>query len=141
VFLLPEPIFSQLLSRRIKSRTSIETAGRPGCPRRIFHVQNSPNPLRRQAITVSCVTITNAQRQSVQTLPSQAQKNRSTAVNFGRFFAERWSTPIWWRRARFSSCSAVQDLSSDERAAANTGSTLNIERRNWRRMRNSHLLR
>jgi hypothetical protein len=102
---------------------------------------NSPNPLRCQAITVSGFTITNAQRQPVQSLQSQAQKNRSTAVNLGRLFAERWSALIWWRRARFSSCSAVGDLSSDERAAANTGSTLNIERRNWRRMRNPHILR
>ena len=31
---------------RIKDRTSAGTAGRPGLPRRIFHVQNSWKPLR-----------------------------------------------------------------------------------------------
>ena len=82
------------LSRRIKSRTSIGTAGRPGCPRRIFQVQNSRKPLRCQAITVSGFTITRADRQSAQTPDSQAQRNRSAAVNLGRFSAERWSTPI-----------------------------------------------
>ncbi len=40
-------------------------------------------------MAVSGLTITNAERQSVQTLDSHAQKNRSALVNFGRFFAER----------------------------------------------------
>lgn len=39
--------------------------------------------------TVSGLTITNTERQSVQTLDSYAQKNPSTLVNFGRLFAER----------------------------------------------------
>jgi hypothetical protein len=76
---------------------------------------------------VSGLTKMSAQRQSVQTLQSQAQKNRSTAVSLARLLAERWSTPIWWWTARFSSCTEARDLSSDERAAAGTGSTLNIE--------------
>ena len=38
---------------QIKDRTSAGTAGRPGLPRRIFHVQNRPKPLRCQPITVA----------------------------------------------------------------------------------------
>jgi hypothetical protein len=33
---------------------------------------------------------------------NHAHKHRSATVSFGRFLAERWSTPIWWRRARIS---------------------------------------
>ena len=67
---------------------------RPGCPCRTFQVQNTRKPLRCQAITVPGLTITNADCQSLQSRHSQAQKNRSAAVSFGRFLAERWSTPI-----------------------------------------------
>jgi len=34
------------------------------------------------------------------------QNRRSAAVSFGRFPTDRFSTPIWWRRAKFSSCRA-----------------------------------
>ena len=79
------------LMLRIRSRTSFGIAGRPGCPCRTFQVQNTRKPLRCQAITVPGLTITNADCQSLQSRHSQAQKNRSAAVSFGRFFAERWS--------------------------------------------------
>jgi hypothetical protein len=45
-------------------------------------------------MTVCGLTMTSADRQSAQALDSQAQKNRSTLVNFGRFLADRWSMPI-----------------------------------------------
>jgi hypothetical protein len=45
-------------------------------------------------MTVTGSTMSKADRQSPQTSRSQAQKKQSTALNFGRFFAERWSTPI-----------------------------------------------
>src|SRR5215831_3003514 len=44
--------FSRLI-RRIRSRTSRETPGRPGFPQRTFHVQKRRKPLRCQPITVS----------------------------------------------------------------------------------------
>ena len=47
----PQPGFSQPM-RRISARTSGDTAGRPGLPRRTFQVQNIRNALRCQAITV-----------------------------------------------------------------------------------------
>lgn len=49
-----------------KSRTSHETRGRPGFPRRTFQVQNCRNPWRYQPITVSGLTIASAERQSLQ---------------------------------------------------------------------------
>jgi hypothetical protein len=44
--------------------------------------------------------LTRTDRQSLQIPDSQTHKNRSAALSFGRFLAERWSsTPIWWRGA------------------------------------------
>src|SRR6516164_11107825 len=61
-----------------------------------------PKPLRCQPITVSGLTTTRADRQSFQNWHSCAQRNRSAAVNLGRF-TDRCSTPSWCRRARISS--------------------------------------
>ena len=76
---------------RISFLVSWETGGRPGWPWRTFQVQNSRNPLRCQAITVSGFTMTKADRQPLQNCDKPAQKNRSDAVSFGRF-AERCKT-------------------------------------------------
>ena len=59
----PQPGFS-LLKWRMRLRISRGTAGRPGLPRRTFHVQNSRNALRCQAMTVSGLTIVSDERQS-----------------------------------------------------------------------------
>ena len=40
-------------------------------------------------MTVSGLTITNAERHSVQALDGHTQKNQSTLVSVGRFFVER----------------------------------------------------
>jgi hypothetical protein len=56
---------------------------------------------RRQAITVSGLTMTRAARHSAQSLDSLAQRMRTAADGFGRF-AERFRTPSWCRRARTS---------------------------------------
>ena len=74
---------------RISSRVSRAIAGRPGCPRRTFQVQNKRKPLRCQATTVSGLTMTNAERQSRHIRDSEAQRRRSMEINFGRFFSER----------------------------------------------------
>ena len=75
--------------RRMRSRTSRGTAGRPGLPLRIFHVQKRRNALRCQAMTVSGFTMTSDERQSAQTRESQTHRSRSAACKRGRFFAER----------------------------------------------------
>src|ERR1700674_586447 len=62
------PAFSRLI-RRIRSRMSRETAGRPLFPLLIFHDQNIRNALRCQATTVSGLTTTSAERQ-----PDQARE-------------------------------------------------------------------
>ena len=70
--------------RRIRSRTSFGTAGRPGFPERLSCAQCSRNFLRRQAITVSGRTITSASRQPGQTPESHDQKIRSLEWTGGR---------------------------------------------------------
>jgi hypothetical protein len=85
----PAPPGFSLLMRRMRSRNSRGTGGRPGLPLRIFHVQKRRNPLRCQAITVSGFTITSAERQSDHTRDSQTHRSRSGACSCGRFFADR----------------------------------------------------
>jgi len=72
---------------RIRSRTSREMTGRPGCPRRTFQVQNKRKPARCQAMTVSGLTMASAERQSLQMRDRQIHNRRSPQLNFGRFLA------------------------------------------------------
>src|SRR5207302_9054939 len=102
---------------RIRFRTSREMTGRPGWPPRTFQVQNKRKPARCQATTVSGLTIASAERQSHQRRDRQIHNRRSPEVNFGRFLADRWSTPIWWRRARFSSPRAARERKIEDRVA------------------------
>ena len=127
------------LSRRIRSRTSFETAGLPGFPRRVFHVQNSRKPLRCQAITVSGLTITSADRQSSHTRDNQTHKNRSVGANFARF-TDRCKTPSWCRRARFSNCRTARDLKAAADVTARTRPALTARRKKHRTMRKFHVL-
>jgi len=48
------------------------------------------------------------------------------AVNFCRFLAERWSTPIWWRSARISAPRAAWVRNTEDSAARNAERTLSI---------------
>src|SRR5215469_9002863 len=91
--------------------------GRPGWPCRTFQVQNHRKPARCQATTVSGLTMASAERQSRQRCDRQIHKRRSPAVNFGRFAADLRSTPIWWRRARFSSSRAARESKIEGRVA------------------------
>src|SRR2546422_1812950 len=106
--------FARLI-RRIRSRTSFGTDGRPGWPSRTFHVQKRRKPFRCQAITVSGLTTMSAERQLDHTPHSHAQRSRSRGVNFG-FFTERCRTTSWCRSARFSSWRAARGLKTDDRA-------------------------
>jgi hypothetical protein len=111
---------------RIRPRTSCETVGLPVLPCRIFQVQNNRKPFRCQAMTVSGLTITSADFQSAQAPDNHAQKTRSATVNVGRFFAERRSTPIWCRKARFSTWRAAHERKTENIVERNRHRTLNI---------------
>src|SRR5262249_41811038 len=101
---------------RINARTSLGTVGRPGLPCRTFQAQNNRKPFRCQPMTVDALTTKMLDCQSFQTAHSQAHKNRSAGVSFGRL-TERCRTPSWWRRARISSCSAAR-LRTEAKTAA-----------------------
>jgi hypothetical protein len=49
----------------------------------------------------------------------QIHNKRSPGVNFGRFLADRWSTPIWWRRAMFSNWRAARERKIEGRVLKN----------------------
>src|ERR1700693_2084633 len=111
---------------RIRSRTSCETAGLPVLPCRIFQVQNNRKPFRCQAMTVLGLTMTSADLQSAQAPDNHAQKTRSAMVNFSRFLAERRGTPIWCRKATFSTRIAVRERKTENTVERNRHRTLNI---------------
>ncbi len=73
---------------------SFGTAGRPGCPRRIFRVQNHRNPLRCQEMTSSSWTLTKVAGKWDQTPLVHAQRRRSDDMSF-RPFTECRKTPTW----------------------------------------------
>jgi hypothetical protein len=114
------------LMLRIRSRTSCETVGLPVLPCRTFQVQNNRKPFRCQAMTVSGLTMTSADRQPAQTPDNHAQKKRSATVNLGRFLAERRSTPIWCRSARISTWRAARERKAENRVARNGIKVLNM---------------
>src|SRR6266567_3744193 len=111
---------------RIRSRTSCETAGLPVCPCRTFQVQNNRKPFRCQAMTVSDLTMTSADRQLAQAPDNHAQKTRSATVNFGRFLAERRSTPIGCRSATISTWRAACERQTENIVERKGHRTLNI---------------
>src|SRR6267143_542006 len=120
----PAGILSALL--RIRSRISREMTSRPGWPRRTFQVQNSRKPARCQAITVSGLTMVSAERQSRQKRDRQIHNRRSPDVNFGRALADLRSTPIWWRRAKFSSWTAARERKIENRVARSVAREMSI---------------
>jgi hypothetical protein len=118
---------------QIRSRTSREMAGRPGWPRRTFPVQNKPKPARCQAMTVSGLTMASTERQSRQKRDRQIHNRRSPEVNLERFLADLCSTPIWWRRARFSSTRAARERKIEHRVARIVLREMSISARNYKR--------
>src|SRR5437016_7970216 len=128
----PHPGFSRHILR-IRSRISRATTGRPARPRRTFQVQNRRNPLRCQATTVSGLTMASVERQSRQIRESPTHNRRSSGVNWRRFLADRNSTPIWWRRARFSSWRAARERKIEPRAASSLITEMNIVGENYER--------
>ena len=65
------------------------------------------------------LTMVSAERQWHQRRERQIHKRRSPDVNFGRAGADLLSTPIWWRRARFSSSTAARERRIEGRIARN----------------------
>jgi hypothetical protein len=61
------------------------------------------------------LTMARAERQSRHRRDSPTHKRRSAGVNLGRFFADRYSTPTWWRRAKFSSSSIARERNIEDR--------------------------
>src|SRR6267143_4463900 len=92
------------LMLRMRSRTSLDTDGRPLLGR-LFHLRYSRKPCRCHATTVSGLTMTTANRQAVHNLDSQTHKRRSVARKRTRWpLGERCRTRSWWRKARISTC-------------------------------------
>ena len=89
----PQPGFSRLM-RRISARTSSNIAGRLGLPCRTFQVQNNRNVFRCQAITVSGLTITSAERLSPHSCDSPTQNKRSECAFPGPSSPSVGRTPI-----------------------------------------------
>ena len=102
----PHRVFSRDI-RRTRSRISLDTGGRPGFPRRDFHVQKSLNPLRCQPMTVSGLTITRAWRQPGHRQDRMTQKTLSAFRSNGRGLF-RFRTATCCRRARISVWSAAR---------------------------------
>ncbi len=102
----PHSVFSRDI-RRIRSRISLDTGGRPGFPRRDFHVQKSLYPLRCQPMTVSGLTITREWRQPGHRQDRTTQKTLSAIRSDGRGIF-RFRTATCWRRARISVWSAAR---------------------------------
>ena len=106
----PQPGFS-LLMRRMRSRTSRGTRGRPGLPLRIFQVQKRRNALRCQAITVRGFTITSAERQS-----AHRGTAKPTGVGQVRAAAGACSQTVEGRRADVGAqCSPVAERPASSR--------------------------
>ena len=102
--------------RRMRSRTSRETGGRPQRCERDFQVQKRRKPLRCQPITVAGLTIARAPRQSGQKLQIRAQNQRSGGYSRGRGVF-RFSTASCWRIAKLSKYEAANVRSSRCRRA------------------------
>ena len=102
----PHRVFSRDI-RRTRWRISLDTGGRPGFPRRDFHVQKSLNPLRCQPTTVSGLTITRAWRQPGHRQDRMTQKTLSAFRSDGRGLF-RFRTATCCRRARISVWSAAR---------------------------------
>src|SRR5882724_8248337 len=89
---------------RIRFRTSGDTHGRPS-RWRLFQFQYSRNPLRCQAMTVSGLTRSSAERQSFHNRESQTHKTWSAQRRRSlRPRLERCKTRSWCRSARISAC-------------------------------------
>ena len=52
-------------------------------------------------------------------------------VNLGRFLAERCSTPIWWRSARFSNSRAARERKTEDKVAKRVAKEMSIGGENY----------
>src|SRR6266550_3554589 len=70
--------------------------------------------------------ITIRQSQSRQKRDRQIHNRRSPEVNFGRSLADLRSTPVWWRRAKFSSWTAARKRKIENRVARSVAREMSI---------------
>jgi len=114
------------LMLRMRSRTFRGMSGLPGRTFLLFQVQYRRKPLRCQAITVSGLTITRAERQPVHRRESQTHKRRSPGFRGSRLRPPRRRTLIWWRRARFSTCRQARLWKQEHKADRNERNTVRM---------------
>ena len=72
-----------------------------------------------------------AELQPLHTRDSETQRRRSTGVNLGRFLAERCSTPIWWRKAKFSSWRTTRERKIEDKVAKRVAKEMSIGGENY----------
>jgi hypothetical protein len=95
-------------------------------------------------MTVSGLTMSNAERQAVHDQDNQTHRHRSIVLRANRFgFSVRQSTVNWWRKAMFSACNAAwprspvrMELSviniSSSTAKERTSDSTQIQQFKWR---------
>src|SRR5882762_5490908 len=94
--------------------TSRDTEGRPS-GWRLFHFQYGRNPLRCQAMTVSGLTMTNADRQPLQNGASHAHRNRSARLKRSRWpRLERQELMSEGKNLSLQRCTSLKDLRAEE---------------------------
>ena len=72
-----------------------------------------------------------AERQSLPMRDSQTHNRRPSGFNLARFLAERCSTPIWCRRAKFSSSRTARERKIEGRVASSVARKLCIGKENY----------
>jgi hypothetical protein len=87
----PHSGFALLISQ-ISSRISRLTQGLPHFSPLLFQRQYKRNPFRCQAITVSGLTMTSAERHCAHSRENMTQSNRSAVLSLGRLVVRRCST-------------------------------------------------
>src|SRR6516164_10441426 len=122
---------NQAFSMRLRFFTTREISLSESAVLGHYKVQNRRKPARCQATTVSGRTMASAERQSRQTRDRKTHSMRSPAVNFGRFLADRLSTAIWWRRARFSSSRAARERKIEPRVLRSVVREMSIGGKNY----------
>jgi hypothetical protein len=104
------------------ARTSWERPASPVCRAESSRSRTDGSPCGARQSPSLLLTMKIADRHSLQTADSQTHSSRSAAVSFGRF-TDRCRIPSSWRRARISTCRAVQ-LRNDARRVPNSAKTV-----------------
>src|SRR5882762_9309956 len=104
----------------MRSMTSRDTEGRPR-GWRLFHFQYSRNPLRCQAMTVSGLTMSNADRQPLQNRASHAHRNRSVRLKRSRWPRQDAGVPradVGGQESRLAALHEFERLAEQKKTAS-----------------------